>query len=49
MCLDGGPAFQLSEAISFTVACQDQDEIDYYWKDEIDYYWEALSHVPDFE
>ena len=41
ICLDGGPAFQLSEAISFTVACQDQGEIDYYWK--------ALSHVPDFE
>ncbi|MCT1657113.1 VOC family protein [Brevibacterium luteolum] len=41
ICLDGGPAFRLSEAVSFAVECQDQDEIDYYWN--------ALSHVPESE
>jgi predicted 3-demethylubiquinone-9 3-methyltransferase (glyoxalase superfamily) len=29
--LNGGPAFKFSEAISFSVACEDQDEIDYFW------------------
>lgn len=41
VCLDGGPAFQLSEAVSFVVTCADQDEIDYYWH--------ALSHTPEAE
>lgn len=41
ICLDGGPLFTFSEAISFTVQCKDQDEIDYYWN--------ALSHVPESE
>jgi predicted 3-demethylubiquinone-9 3-methyltransferase (glyoxalase superfamily) len=31
MGLNGGPLFSFSEAISFTVACEDQAEIDYYW------------------
>lgn len=39
--LDGGPAFTLSEAVSFVVACRDQEEIDRYWA--------ALSHVPEAE
>jgi predicted 3-demethylubiquinone-9 3-methyltransferase (glyoxalase superfamily) len=29
--LNGGPQFQHSEAISFQIACADQDEVDYYW------------------
>ncbi|MCB1669692.1 MAG: VOC family protein [Gammaproteobacteria bacterium] len=29
--LNGGPAFQFSEAISLVVQCDDQDEIDHYW------------------
>jgi len=39
--LDGGPSFTFNEAISFTIECADQAEIDYYW--------EKLSHVPDAE
>lgn len=39
--LDGGPSFRFNEAISFTIECADQAEIDYYW--------EKLSHVPDAE
>ncbi|MRJ47634.1 VOC family protein [Fundicoccus ignavus] len=39
--LDGGPIFHFSEAISFTIECQNQAEIDYYW--------EKLSHVPESE
>ena len=41
ICLDGGPAFKFNEAVSFTVLCKDQEEIDYYW--------ERLSHVPESE
>ena len=29
---NGGPLFTFSEAISFQVMCDDQAEIDYYWK-----------------
>jgi predicted 3-demethylubiquinone-9 3-methyltransferase (glyoxalase superfamily) len=29
--INGGPAFRFSEAVSFTVQCKDQDEVDYYW------------------
>jgi predicted 3-demethylubiquinone-9 3-methyltransferase (glyoxalase superfamily) len=29
--LNGGPAFQLNPAFSFSVACRDQAEIDFYW------------------
>ncbi|WP_326573593.1 VOC family protein [Streptomyces sp. NBC_00481] len=30
--LNGGPEFKFTEAISFQILCDDQDEIDYYWK-----------------
>src|SRR4051812_19096503 len=29
--LNGGPVFKFTEAISFVVNCEDQEEIDYYW------------------
>ena len=29
--LNGGPTFKFTEAISFVVHCEDQQEIDYYW------------------
>jgi predicted 3-demethylubiquinone-9 3-methyltransferase (glyoxalase superfamily) len=29
--LNGGPEFTFSEAISFQVDCQSQEEVDYYW------------------
>ena len=29
--LNGGPEFKFSEAISFQVACDDQDEVDAFW------------------
>ena len=29
--LNGGPHFKFSEAISFQIHCETQDEIDYYW------------------
>ena len=29
--LNGGPQFKFSEAISFQVSCDTQEEIDYYW------------------
>jgi predicted 3-demethylubiquinone-9 3-methyltransferase (glyoxalase superfamily) len=32
MALNGGPQFQHSEAISFQVPCETQDEVDYYWE-----------------
>jgi len=41
ICLDGGPLFKFNEAISFTVQCHDQAEVDYYW--------EKLSAVPESE
>jgi predicted 3-demethylubiquinone-9 3-methyltransferase (glyoxalase superfamily) len=30
--LNGGPHFQFTEAISFSVNCETQDEIDYFWE-----------------
>ncbi len=30
-CLNGGPQFKFSEAVSFQVPCETQEEIDYYW------------------
>ena len=30
--LNGGPQFNFNEAISFQIACKDQDEVDYYWQ-----------------
>ena len=29
--LNGGPEFKHSEAISFQIACETQDDVDYYW------------------
>ena len=29
--LNGGPTFKFTEAISFTVRCDSQEEVDYYW------------------
>lgn len=29
--LNGGPAYQINEAVSFQVPCETQQEIDYYW------------------
>src|SRR5579872_4504320 len=29
--LNGGPMFKFTEAISFAVRCDSQEEIDYYW------------------
>ena len=41
MALDGGPIFKFTEAVSFYVECENQDEVDYFW--------ERLSAVPDAE
>jgi predicted 3-demethylubiquinone-9 3-methyltransferase (glyoxalase superfamily) len=30
--LNGGPAFKFTEAVSFVVTCDSQQEIDYYWE-----------------
>src|SRR5436309_8047042 len=30
--LNGGPQFEFTEAISFNVNCETQDEIDYFWE-----------------
>jgi predicted 3-demethylubiquinone-9 3-methyltransferase (glyoxalase superfamily) len=30
--LNGGPEFKFNEAVSFTIECRDQAEIDYYWE-----------------
>ena len=32
MILNGGPKFKLNEAFSLSIACDTQEEIDYYWK-----------------
>lgn len=32
MALNGGPIFKFSEAISFVINCQDQQEVDYFWQ-----------------
>lgn len=32
LCLNGGPMFKFTEAISFQVLCENQEEIDYYWE-----------------
>jgi predicted 3-demethylubiquinone-9 3-methyltransferase (glyoxalase superfamily) len=29
--INAGPEFKFNESISFSIACKDQDEIDYYW------------------
>lgn len=30
--MNGGPLFKFTEAVSFMVQCEDQEEIDYYWE-----------------
>ena len=39
--INAGPEFKFTEAVSFTVACKDQEEIDYFWS--------KLSSVPESE
>jgi predicted 3-demethylubiquinone-9 3-methyltransferase (glyoxalase superfamily) len=39
--LDGGPYFHFNEAISMTIECENQEEIDYYWNE--------LSYVKESE
>ncbi len=39
--INAGPEFKFNEAISFSIDCADQDEIDYYWSE--------LSTVPEAE
>lgn len=41
MALDGGPIFKFTEAVSFFIECEDQDEVDYFWT--------RLSAVPESE
>ncbi len=41
MALDGGPIFKFTEAVSFYVECEDQDEVDHFWN--------RLSAVPEAE
>lgn len=31
MALNGGPHFKFTEAVSFYVSCETQEEVDYYW------------------
>ncbi|GEP89180.1 Glyoxalase superfamily enzyme, possibly 3-demethylubiquinone-9 3-methyltransferase [Chitinophaga terrae (ex Kim and Jung 2007)] len=30
--INGGPVFSFTEAISFTINCETQEEVDYYWE-----------------
>src|SRR3990167_10057219 len=39
--INAGPEFKFNESISFSIPCEDQKEIDYYW--------EKLSAVPESE
>ena len=32
LALNGGPIYHFSEAISLSVTCENQDEVDYYWR-----------------
>lgn len=34
--INGGPAFSFTEAVSFTIECRDQAEVDYYWNALVD-------------
>ena len=31
MALNGGPQFKFTEAVSFVITCQSQEEVDHYW------------------
>ncbi len=39
--INAGPEFKFNESVSFSIPCEDQKEIDYYW--------EKLSKVPESE
>lgn len=39
--INAGPEFKFNESVSFSIPCEDQEEIDYYW--------EKLSSVPGSE
>jgi predicted 3-demethylubiquinone-9 3-methyltransferase (glyoxalase superfamily) len=39
--INAGPEFKFNESVSFSIACDDQEEIDYYWS--------KLSSVPESE
>lgn len=39
--INAGPEFKFNESVSFSIPCEDQTEIDYYW--------EKLSKVPESE
>ena len=39
--INAGPEFKFNEAVSFSIDCEDQNEIDYYWG--------KLSRVPESE
>lgn len=41
MAINAGPEFKFNESVSFSIPCEDQKEIDYYW--------EKLSFVPESE
>ena len=41
MALDGGPLFKFTEAVSLSVECADQEEVDHFWQ--------KLSAVPEAE
>lgn len=34
--INGGPAFPFTEAVSFSISCGDQAEVDYYWDSLLD-------------
>lgn len=41
MALDGGPIFKFNPAVSFSIECDNQEEVDYFW--------EKMSAQPEFE
>ena len=41
--LNGGPRFKFSEAISFVVNCETQEEIDHYWEKLTSEDWEEVQ------